>query len=122
MVSVTSGNSDGSSAGDVNTLTSVNGILSLLPTNAPLRQQKALPLSVSKILSDFVSQLRNEFMAVELNAWMSLLDKLEHDITAVNEQFSVLLSLQGMAFIKNAKTATDFVKAQIAMRNLKKAV
>lgn len=106
----------------VNTLTSVNGILSLLPTNAPLRQQKALPLSVSKILSDFASQLRNEFMAVELNAWMSLLDKLEHDITAVNEQFSVLLSLQGMAFIKNAKTATDFVKAQIAMRNLKKAV
>lgn len=102
-----------------NTLSSVAGVLTLLPKNAPMRQQKALPLSIQKVLSDFISQLQSEFYEVECNAWNELLDKLQNDVATVNEKFSVLLGFNGMAFIKDVSTATRYVKSQIAMRSLK---
>lgn len=103
----------------VSDLNSVNGILTLLPKNAPLRQTKALPPSVSKLLHDFVGQLMNEFKLVEQASWQAVLALIPMALPV-----GVVYAIVGLGqtgFIGDPKSAVQYVNSQIALREIKLA-
>ena len=103
----------------VRALNSVNGILTLLPKNAPLRQTKALPPSVSKLLHDFVGQLMNEFKLVEQASWQTILTLLPM-VLPVGEVYPIV-GLGQIGFIRDLNSASQYVSSQVALRDIKLA-
>lgn len=103
------------------TLSSVAGVVSLLPKSAPLRQHANLPMNVAQILTDFVTKIHAEFLSAEKECWQDALTQINKDLIAANDQFSVMFLNGGMTFIKQRVNAINYVKQQVNIRCFKVA-
>lgn len=103
------------------TLSTVAGILSLLPKSAPLRQHATLPMNVERILRDFAKKMQQEFNDVELSCWRDAAEALDREKTSANHQTNVVFLDGGMAFIKSKMTAIEYVAYQLKIRSFRMA-
>ena len=103
------------------TLSTVAGILSLLPKSAPLRQHAALPMNVERILRDFAQKMQQEFNHVESVCWQDATAKLVREKSPANDQAHAVFLDGGMAFVKSIVTAMDYVAYQLKIRRFRMA-